>query len=51
MQIKFESGYNKEYEVDGIWNSAVYAKELVIEQLLELYYLILWKSYPKDKNT
>ena len=29
MQLKFEPGDNKEYEVDGIRDSAVYARELV----------------------
>ena len=27
MQLEFEAGNNKEYKVNGIWNSAVYAKE------------------------
>ena len=27
MQLKFEAGEDKEYEVDGIWESAVYAME------------------------
>ena len=29
MQLKFEAGNNKEYKIDGIWDSAVYAKESV----------------------
>ena len=41
MQLKFKAGDNKKYKVDGIWDSAVYAKELVIKQLLGLYYLVL----------
>ena len=28
MQLEFEAGDNKEYEVDGIQDSAVYAREL-----------------------
>ena len=27
MQLEFEAGNNKEYEVDGIWDSMVYARE------------------------
>ena len=50
LDFEFEAGNNKEYEVDGIQNSAVYAKESA-GQLLGLYYLVLWKSYPERKNT
>ena len=50
MQLKFETGNNKEYKVDGIWDNAVYAKELA-GQLPGLYYLVLWKGYPKEENT
>ena len=51
MQLEFEAGDDKEYEVDGIWDSAVYAKELAIGQLPGLYYLVLWKGYPEEENT
>ena len=27
MQLKFQTGNDKKYEVDSIWDSAVYAKE------------------------
>ena len=50
MQLEFEVDDNKEYKVEGIWNSAVYTKELA-GQLLKLYYLVLWKSYSKEENT
>ena len=33
-----------------IGNSAVYTKQSKSGQLLELYYLIFWKSYPKEKK-
>ena len=33
-----ESG---EYEVEGIWDNAVYSRELELGHLLGLYYLIL----------
>ena len=50
LDFKFEVGNNKEYKVDGIWDSVVYAKKSA-SQLPGLYYLVLWKSYPKKKNT
>ena len=50
MQLKFKAGDNKEYKVDSIWDSAVYAKESA-GQLLGLYYLVSWKSYPEEENT
>ena len=37
---EFEAGNNKEYEVEGIWDNAVYAKESVAGHLPGLYYLI-----------
>ena len=51
LEFKFEASDKKEYEINGIWDSAVYVKESATEQLPELYYLILWKSYPEEKNT
>ena len=50
LNFEFEAGNNKEYEIDGIWDSAVYAKESA-GQLLGLYYLVLWKGYPEEENT
>ena len=50
LDFEFEVGNNKEYKVNGIWDSTVYARELA-EQLPGLYYLILWKGYPKEENT
>ena len=46
---KFDAGNNKEYEVEAIINSTVYAKE-VEEHLLGLYYLVFWKGYLKEKS-
>ena len=40
IQLEFEAGNDKKYEVNGIWDSTVYAKELA-RQLPELYYLVL----------
>ena len=51
MQLEFEADDDKEYEVDGIRDSAVYAKESATGQLPGLYYLVSWKGYPKEKNT
>ena len=50
LDFEFEAGDDKEYEVDGIWDSAVYAKESV-GQLPGLYYLVSWKGYPEEENT
>ena len=41
---------NEEYEVETIWNNAVYAKESE-GHLPGLYYLVAWKGYPKKENT
>ena len=43
MQLEFEAGKNKEYKVDGIWNSVVHTKKSA-RQLSRLYYLISWKD-------
>ena len=50
MQLEFKDGNNKEYELDGIWDSTVYARKSA-EQLPGLYYLVSWKSYPEEENT
>ena len=51
-QLEFEtSGDNKEYEVEGICNSAVYARESEAGHLPGLYYLVSWKDYPEDEST
>ena len=47
---EFEPGDNKEYEVEAIRDSAVYAKE-ADGYLPELYYLVTWKGYPEEENT
>ena len=51
MQLKFKAGNDKEYEIDGIWDSAVYAMESATGQLSGFYYLVLWKGYPEEENT
>ena len=50
LNFEFEASNGKEYEVNGIWDSAVYTRESA-GQLPGLYYLVLWKSYLKKKNT
>ena len=50
LDFKFKAGNGEEYKVDSIQDNAVYAKESV-GQLLRLYYLVLWKDYPEEKNT
>ena len=47
---EFEPGDDKEYEVEAIRDSAVYAKE-ADRHLLGLYYLVTWKDYPEEENT
>ena len=47
----FEIEDNKEYEVKAIINSIIYGKKTANDEILDLYYLVLYKSYPKKKNT
>ena len=47
---EFKPGNDKEYKVEAIQDSAVYAKE-VDGHFPGLYYLVAWKSYSKEKNT
>ena len=37
--------------MEGIRNSAVYARESETGYLPGLYYLVSWKGYPEDKST
>ena len=46
---EFNAGDNKEYKVEAIKDSAVYAKEAE-EHLLGLYYLVFWKGYPEEES-
>ena len=47
---EFEPSDDKEYKVEAIQDSAVYAKE-VDGRLPRLYYLVAWKGYLEEKNT
>ena len=49
--MELEAGNSEEYEVEAIWDSAVYASKLASCQLLGLYYLVAWKGYPEEENT
>ena len=40
---------SREYEVEAIRDSAIYAKK-ADGHLLGLYYLLTWKGYPKEEN-
>ena len=52
LQLEFEDdGKGKEYEVEAICNSAVYAKESESSQLPGLYSLISWKDFSEEENT
>ena len=42
---------SREYEVEAIQDSAIYAQESESVHLPGLYYLVSWKSYPEEKNT
>ena len=51
-QLEFEAGGdNKEDEVEGICDSAVYARKLEAGHLPGLYYLVSWKGYLEDEST
>ena len=42
---------SKEYEVEAIWDSVVYANKSESGHLPGLYYLVVWKGYPEEENT
>ena len=41
---------SEEYEVEAIWDSALYAIKSKLGHLPGLYYLVAWKGYLKEKN-
>ena len=49
LEFKFKASNNKLYKVDAIWDSTIYIKKSIIWKLPELYYLVLWKGYFKEK--
>ena len=42
---------SREYKVEAIRDSAVYARESESGHLPGLYYLVSWKGYPEEENT
>ena len=50
LELEFDAGDDKKYKIEAIKNSAVYTKE-VEGHLTGLYYLVSWKSYPKEEST
>lgn len=50
IEINFNDDDNQ-IEVEAIRDSAEFAKKLDAGHLSHLYYLILWKDFPKKKNT
>lgn len=55
FRYKFDNGKgnrgSEEYEVEAIWDSAIYTKKLNSNYLLGLYYLVSKRDYPKEENT
>ena len=49
-KLEFKVGNSKEYKVEAIWDSAVYANKAK-SHLLGLYYLVAWKRYIEEENT
>lgn len=50
-QLECKANNNEEYKFEDIHDSAVYRKKFKTNYFLRLYYLVLWKSYFKEKNT
>ena len=48
-ELEFDTSNNREYEVETIKDSAVYAKETE-GHLPDLYYLVSWKGYPEEES-
>ena len=49
-ELEFKVGNSKEYKVEAIWDSTVYANKAK-GYLPKLYYLVAWKRYFEEKNT
>lgn len=50
-EMEFKVDDKEKYKVEEIQDSAVYAKKSEEGYLSKIYYLVFWKSYPKEKNT
>ena len=51
MEFNTSDNDSGEYKIEVIWNSTVNARESELGYLSGLYYLVLWKRYPEEKNT
>lgn len=51
MKLDTSNKAKDEYKIETIWDSVVYIQVSESGYLLELYYLISWKGYFKEKNT
>ena len=49
-ELDFEAGDSKEYEVETICDSAVYAMKSESGHLPRLHYLVTWKGYSEKEN-
>lgn len=49
-QLELNKSDSKEYKIETICNSKVYAKKLDSGNLPGFYYLVFWKSYLKEEN-
>ena len=50
LELEFDVGNNKDYKVEAIIDSVVYAKEAE-GHLSSLYYLVFWKGYSEEEIT
>ena len=51
MEFDADDDESGEYEVEAIWDSAVYVRESESGHLLGFYYLVSWKGYLEEENT
>ena len=51
MELDANNNISGKYEVEAIWNSAVYVRKSESGHLLDPYYLVSWKGYPEEENT
>ena len=51
LKLDVGNKVSKEYKMEIIWDSAVYANKLKSGHQPSLYYLVAWKGYPKEENT
>ncbi len=49
LKKEFETRDNKEYKIKVIIDNVMYENE-INDQILNLYYFVLWIDYPKEKS-